>query len=484
MCGIIGYVGPRECKPLLLHGLERLEYRGYDSAGIALLEEGGLDYVRAVGPLANLKSRAGSNGSTATTGPRTHALGDARWGHRGERAPARRLRGLEGLDRPQRHRRELPRAHGEPRRRGAHVQLRDRRRDGDASHRAPLRGRPGRGCAARLRRARGPLRVRRDPPRPSGPSRRRAPAGCRSSSASARTRCSSRRTRPRSSARRASSSSPVTARSSPCDTRARRSSASTAPRSSTSRPSSTGTTRERRRRATRRSCSRRSTSSPRPSPRPSATGFATGRLVLEGLNMSGRTSRSSAGSSSSPRHGVPRVCRRPVRHRGVGARPGRVRHRERVDLPEPGDQRARPRHRDHPVRRDARHDQALELAREAGRKHRRDHEHDGLAGHARGRLGAVHASRPRDGRRRIQDVHRAGRAPLPRRAEARADPRDTAARRDRVHSRLRLQAAEQDPGSSSTATTRSRRSRSATTTRTSSSTSAVTSGCRRARGRA
>ena len=40
MCGIIGYVGPRECKPLLLAGLERLEYRGYDSAGIALLEEG------------------------------------------------------------------------------------------------------------------------------------------------------------------------------------------------------------------------------------------------------------------------------------------------------------------------------------------------------------------------------------------------------------------------------------------------------------
>ena len=39
MCGIIGYVGPRECKQLLLYGLERLEYRGYDSAGIALLEE-------------------------------------------------------------------------------------------------------------------------------------------------------------------------------------------------------------------------------------------------------------------------------------------------------------------------------------------------------------------------------------------------------------------------------------------------------------
>jgi glutamine---fructose-6-phosphate transaminase (isomerizing) len=78
MCGIIGYVGPRECKALLLQGLERLEYRGYDSAGIALLETHGLDYVRAVGPLGNLKERAGSNGSKATTG-----LGHTRWATHG-----------------------------------------------------------------------------------------------------------------------------------------------------------------------------------------------------------------------------------------------------------------------------------------------------------------------------------------------------------------------------------------------------------------
>jgi glucosamine--fructose-6-phosphate aminotransferase (isomerizing) len=78
MCGIIGYVGSRECKPLLLQGLERLEYRGYDSSGIALLETDGLDYVRAVGPLGNLKERAGSNGSTATTG-----LGHTRWATHG-----------------------------------------------------------------------------------------------------------------------------------------------------------------------------------------------------------------------------------------------------------------------------------------------------------------------------------------------------------------------------------------------------------------
>jgi glucosamine--fructose-6-phosphate aminotransferase (isomerizing) len=54
MCGIIGYVGSRDCQPLLLHGLERLEYRGYDSAGLALLEDDGLHYVRAVGNLGFL----------------------------------------------------------------------------------------------------------------------------------------------------------------------------------------------------------------------------------------------------------------------------------------------------------------------------------------------------------------------------------------------------------------------------------------------
>src|SRR3954452_768668 len=66
MCGIIGYVGSRASKPLLLQGLKRLEYRGYDSAGIALLEDDGLDYVRAVGNLQFLKDAAGPNGSVAT----------------------------------------------------------------------------------------------------------------------------------------------------------------------------------------------------------------------------------------------------------------------------------------------------------------------------------------------------------------------------------------------------------------------------------
>jgi glutamine---fructose-6-phosphate transaminase (isomerizing) len=78
MCGIIGYVGQRACKTLLLQGLERLEYRGYDSAGIALLEADGLDYVRAVGNLQVLKDAAGPNGSQSSTG-----LGHTRWATHG-----------------------------------------------------------------------------------------------------------------------------------------------------------------------------------------------------------------------------------------------------------------------------------------------------------------------------------------------------------------------------------------------------------------
>src|SRR3954465_14514233 len=80
MCGIIGYVGGRPCKGLLLDGLQRLEYRGYDSAGIALREEDGLDYVRAVGNLQNLIAEAGTNGSAP---PPRHGVGHTRWATHG-----------------------------------------------------------------------------------------------------------------------------------------------------------------------------------------------------------------------------------------------------------------------------------------------------------------------------------------------------------------------------------------------------------------
>src|SRR5258706_3603108 len=65
MCGIVGYVGERPCQELLLRGLERLEYRGYDSAGLSLLAEGRIESVRAVGNLKFLKdavAEASTNG--------------------------------------------------------------------------------------------------------------------------------------------------------------------------------------------------------------------------------------------------------------------------------------------------------------------------------------------------------------------------------------------------------------------------------------
>src|SRR4029077_3063417 len=67
MCGIVGYVGPREVRALLLAGLENLEYRGYDSAGISVLEGDRIDAVRAVGNLSALRGVLAERGESETS---------------------------------------------------------------------------------------------------------------------------------------------------------------------------------------------------------------------------------------------------------------------------------------------------------------------------------------------------------------------------------------------------------------------------------
>jgi glucosamine--fructose-6-phosphate aminotransferase (isomerizing) len=90
MCGIVGYVGGRPCRDLLVAGLEKLEYRGYDSAGISLLADGEIESVRAVGNLANLRAAVGlgANGSgdgavAVEAPPATIGLAHTRWATHG-----------------------------------------------------------------------------------------------------------------------------------------------------------------------------------------------------------------------------------------------------------------------------------------------------------------------------------------------------------------------------------------------------------------
>ena len=78
MCGIVGYTGTRPCQEILLAGLEKLEYRGYDSAGLSLIENGGVDCVRAVGNLSKLRAAMNGASSTAVSG-----IGHTRWATHG-----------------------------------------------------------------------------------------------------------------------------------------------------------------------------------------------------------------------------------------------------------------------------------------------------------------------------------------------------------------------------------------------------------------
>jgi glucosamine--fructose-6-phosphate aminotransferase (isomerizing) len=78
MCGIVGYVGPRPVQQLLIGGLQRLEYRGYDSAGVAIVEDAGVDITRQAGQIAELESALAGRTGAGTTG-----IGHTRWATHG-----------------------------------------------------------------------------------------------------------------------------------------------------------------------------------------------------------------------------------------------------------------------------------------------------------------------------------------------------------------------------------------------------------------
>jgi glutamine---fructose-6-phosphate transaminase (isomerizing) len=85
VCGIVGYVGDRPCRDLLLHGLQMLEYRGYDSAGLSLLVDGGIDSVRAVGHLTELNDAVArrTNGGGPDEFESTTGIAHTRWATHG-----------------------------------------------------------------------------------------------------------------------------------------------------------------------------------------------------------------------------------------------------------------------------------------------------------------------------------------------------------------------------------------------------------------
>jgi glutamine---fructose-6-phosphate transaminase (isomerizing) len=84
MCGIVGYIGLKEAAPLLSEGLKRLEYRGYDSAGLAIMTGGSLRVLRSVGKLANLDALTSENALTEGCSMKgSVGLGHTRWATHG-----------------------------------------------------------------------------------------------------------------------------------------------------------------------------------------------------------------------------------------------------------------------------------------------------------------------------------------------------------------------------------------------------------------
>ena len=79
MCGIVGYIGEASATPILVEGLTRMEYRGYDSAGVAVEQDGGIQVITRKGKVAELAHTLGHFEMTGTCG-----IGHTRWATHGK----------------------------------------------------------------------------------------------------------------------------------------------------------------------------------------------------------------------------------------------------------------------------------------------------------------------------------------------------------------------------------------------------------------
>ena len=262
MCGIVGYTGPREAGPILIEGLKRLEYRGYDSAGIALVDDTGALFVeKRAGKLVNLQTAIADRTPHAAIGlahtrwathgrpndlnahPHRDCTGEITVIHNGIIENFRELRdGLEARGHTLTSETDTE----------AIAHLVEEAYQGDLAD----------AVARRAAAARGRLRDRGHAHRARATGWSAPARTCRSSSASATARASSPRTSRRSSPTPTRSSSSRTATWRTSGRGASPSPTSTVAASSARSRPSTGRPRPPRRAATSTSCSRRSTSSP------------------------------------------------------------------------------------------------------------------------------------------------------------------------------------------------------------------------------